>query len=138
MNDIKIKKPLKLGWGNKRCFVIAAPEKSGRPLHEDYVPLLFKMKNTLRQDQWPLIEDWLKRYFDQNRNDRKAKNKFIVGFFKAWKVSENVKGWQDTNPLILTFSSTVKIIPGRLLPSIACFRLFWRVNILNCWYTTTK
>jgi hypothetical protein len=45
--------------------------------------------------------------------------------FKGIKFSENNNGWDLYNPSIaLTFSSNIRIIPNRLLPSRACFRLY--------------
>ena len=34
--------------GEQTVFCDCSTCKKGRPLHEDYVPFLFKMKNTLR------------------------------------------------------------------------------------------
>jgi len=45
--------------------------------------------------------------------------------FRGMKFSENINGWTFHKPSIeLTFSSNICIIPDRLLPSRACFRLY--------------
>ena len=45
--------------------------------------------------------------------------------FKGIKFSKNNNGWALYKPSIaLTFSSNICIIPDRLLPSRACFRLY--------------
>ena len=47
--------------------------------------------------------------------------------FLGIKFSENNKGWALYHPsFVLTFSSNICIIPDRLLPSRACFRLYRR------------
>ena len=47
--------------------------------------------------------------------------------FLGMKFSENINGWTLHRPSIaLTFSSNICIIPGRLLPGRACFRLYRR------------
>ena len=47
--------------------------------------------------------------------------------FLGMKFSENINGWTLHMPSIaLTFSSNICIIPGRLLPGRACFRLYRR------------
>ena len=43
-------------------------------------------------------------------------------FFKAWGVLKISRGILLKNPLDLTFSSLIKLIPDKLLSSRACFR----------------
>ena len=48
-------------------------------------------------------------------------NKISNEFLKAWGVLKISRGSLQ-NPLELTFSSLIKLIPDRLLSSRACFR----------------
>ena len=43
-------------------------------------------------------------------------------FLKAWGVLKISRGLLLKNPLKLTFSSLIKLIPDKLLSSRACFR----------------
>jgi len=54
-----------------------------------------------------------------------AKAKAYRWVFKGMKFSKNINGWTLYEPsIVLTFSSNICIIPDRLLPSRACFRLY--------------
>jgi len=67
-----------------------------------------------------------------------AVSEFYGWVFLGMGFSKNVNGRTFSNPSIaLTFSSNICIIPDRLLPSRACFRLYGQGKC-NEYYPTAK
>ena len=57
--------------------------------------------------------------------------KSVNGFSKAFATSKKARRIAPRQPFSLTFRQSVKSIPGRLLPSSACFRFFLTMQDYN-------
>ena len=64
-------------------------------------------------------------------------NQIFGWVFSGMVFSKNINGWTSWRPSIaLTFSSNIRAIPDKLLPSRACFRLTrrhkFKTKFINC------